>query len=212
MAFPMWSRFLGWFFRHLYTTFAGSYDAVAWISSFGRWSAWRRTGLLAIAPGTRFLEIGCGTGHLLAEALARGDQPIAIDASRQMTRLTGRRLRRRGRASVVARARASALPFSAAAFPAALSTFPSEYIFDPAALTELRRVLAPGSTLTVVLSARILPRFVWDRLSRWLYEWTGQAPPPDPMWLAPFKAAGFAAHFETVEVPRASVVHVVATA
>jgi len=209
---PSVTRFFRWFFRHLYTTFAWAYDGVAWASSFGRWSAWRRTALRGLAPGQRLLEVGCGTGHLLAESLSRGDRVIAIDASPQMTRISMRRLRRMGQPSVVARAQVQSLPFAAGAFPAALSTFPSEYILETAALAELHRVLAPRAALTVVLSARILPRFVWDRLSRWLYDRTGQAPPPDPMWLAPFEAAGFTARFETVDVPRATVLHIVATA
>jgi ubiquinone/menaquinone biosynthesis C-methylase UbiE len=129
-----------------------------------------------------------------------------------MTQITVRRLRRRRQAPVVARAQVQALPFPAMAFPAAVATFPSEYIFEPAAVAEIRRVLAPGAALTVVISARILPQFVWDRISRWLYDTTGQAPPPDPKWLAPFEAAGFAVRYEKVEVPRASVLHIVATA
>jgi len=209
---PGVGRFWRWFFRHLYTTFAWAYDGVAWASSFGRWSAWRRTALRGPAPGQRLLEVGCGTGHLLAESLSRGDRVIAVDASPQMTHISVRRLRRRGQPSVVTLALVQALPFPGGAFPAAISTFPSEYIFDPAALAELHRVLAPGGALTIVISARILPRFLWDRLSRWLYDRTGQAPLPDPIWLAPFEAAGFSARFETVEIPRASVLHIVATA
>jgi SAM-dependent methyltransferase len=102
-----------------------------------------------------------------------------------------RRLRRRGHPSIVAQAQAQALPFAGGAFHAALSTFPTEYIFDPVALTEIRRTLAPGGELVVVISSRILPVFLWDRVSRWVYDVAGQAPRPDPSWLAPFEAAGF---------------------
>lgn len=203
-------RLWRWFFRHLYTTLAWAYDAVAWLSSFGRWSAWRRTGFRWIAPGDRLLEVGCGTGQLLLESLARGDQPIAVDASPQMARITMRRLRRRGHPSIVARAQAQALPFAGGTFHAALSTFPTEYIFDPVALAEIHRTLAPGGELVVVISGRILPVFLWDRISRWVYDVAGQAPRPDPSWLTPFEAAGFAARFETVEIPGASVFHILA--
>jgi len=206
------ARLWRWFFSHLYTTLAWAYDAVAWLSSFGRWPSWRRTGFRWIVPGRRLLEVGCGTGHVLVESLARGDQTIAVDASPQMARITMRRLRRRGRPAVVARAQARDLPFTGGFFHAALSTFPSEYIFDPDALAELHRILAPGGALIVVFSARILPVFLWDWLSRWVYDLAGQAPRPDPSWLAPFEAAGFSARFETVEIPGASVFHIVATA
>jgi ubiquinone/menaquinone biosynthesis C-methylase UbiE len=205
-------RLWRWFFGHLYTTLAWAYDAVAWLSSFGRWSSWRRTGLRSIVPGRRLLEVGCGTGRLLVDSLARGDQTIAVDASPQMARITMRRLRQRGRPAVVARARAQALPFAGGFFHAALSTFPSEYIFDPDVLAELHRILAPGGALVVVFSARILPVFLWDRLSRWVYDLAGQAPQPDPRWLSSFEAAGFAARFEIVEIPGASVFHIVAMA
>ncbi len=209
---PPGVRLWRWFFRHLYTTIAWAYDSVAWLSSFGRWSAWRRTGFRWIAPGGRLLEVGCGTGRLLIESLARGDRPIAVDASSQMARITMKRLRRRGHPSVVARAQAQALPFARGAFHTALSTFPSEYVFDPATLAELHRTLAPGGTLVVVISGRIRPVFLWDRLSRLVYDLAGQAPRPDPSWLSPFETAGFAAHFETVEIPGASVFHILAAA
>ena len=79
-------------------------------------------------------------------------------------------------------------------------------------LAELHRTLAPGGELVVVISSRILPVFLWDRLSRWVYDLAGQAPRPQPSWLSPFEAAGFAARFEIVEIPGASVFHILATA
>ncbi len=203
-------RLLRWFFHHLYTSWAWSYDAVAWLVSLGAWSGWRRTGLDRIPVGSPILEIGCGTGRLLAESLLRGDRAIGIDASGKMTRLTGRGLARAGLPVVVARAQAQALPFLPASFPIVLSTFPSEYLLDPATLREVRRVLRPEGSLLVVLSARIVPRFVWERLARWLFDATGQSPRPTARWLSPFENAGFSADFETVETPGASVLHLVA--
>jgi ubiquinone/menaquinone biosynthesis C-methylase UbiE len=204
------ARFLRWFFHHLYTTWAWGYEAVAWLVSFGAWSRWRRTALSAFPAGTRLLEIGCGTGRLLAESLERGDAAVGVDASAQMTRRTAARLRRSGRPIELVRARAQALPFPAAVFPAALSTFPSEYIFEPASLAELRRVLRPDGRMVVVLAAWILPRFIWERLARWLFDATGQAPRPEPRWLSVFEAGGFRARFATVEVSGATVLQLLA--
>jgi ubiquinone/menaquinone biosynthesis C-methylase UbiE len=201
---------LRWFFRHLYTDWAPTYDAVAWLSSFGRWSAWRRTALDGLTSASDVLEVGFGTGHLLAEAQGRRMRSFGVDASRQMAAITGRRLRKRGLHVWAVRARAQALPFRRGGFGAAISTFPSEYIFDPAVLKEIHRVLVPGARLRVVISARILPRFLWERLSRALYDVTGQAPAPQSKWLEPFRLAGFSPRYETVEVPGASVVHIVA--
>ncbi len=211
VPYGVW-RFLRWFFLHLYTDLAWSYDAVAWLSSFGGWSSWRRTALDRVSPSSTVLEVGFGTGHLLAEASQYDVRLFGVDASPQMVRITARRLRRAGLPLAIARAEAQALPFPRHAFPAALSTFPSEYIFDEASLADIRRVLTPGASLVVVVSARILPRSLWEYVIRWLYDKTGQSPGPDPRYLEPFHRAGFAAHYETVEVPGASVLQIIARA
>jgi ubiquinone/menaquinone biosynthesis C-methylase UbiE len=203
--------FLHWFFRYLYTSLAWSYDAVAWLSSLGQWEIWRRTALDRVAAGTTTLELGFGTGHLQEEAQLAGLRAFGVDASPQMVRITARRLRRAALPLRLVRARAQALPFPRSTFPQLISTFPSEYIFDPASLGEIRRILMPGGTLVVVFSALIRPRFPWERLTRWLYEQAGQAPGPDEKWLTPFRDAGFQVRLETVEVPGASVLQIIAT-
>lgn len=202
--------FLRWFFQHLYTTLAWAYDAVAWLSSLGQWSSWRRTALPHVRQGMPALELGFGTGHLQVEARRRGLRAFGVDASAQMARLTRRRLRRADLPLVIVRARAQALPFPPRFFASVFSTFPSEYIFDQASLTEVHRVLASRGSLVVVISARIRPRFPWEHLTRWLYDSTGQAPGPDPKWLEAFRQAGFTVRFETVDVPGASVVQIIA--
>jgi len=208
----LFGSFLRWFFRHLYTTLAWSYDAVAWLSSLGQWSAWRRTALPQLPPGSSALELGFGTGHLQVEAGRRGLHLFGVDASAQMARLTRRRLRRAGLSLSIVQAQAQALPFPSHVVGSAFSTFPSEYIFDPRTLAEIRRVLVSHGPLIVVLSARIHPRFPWEYVTRWLYDRTGQAPGPDPKWLGPFLQAGFEARYETVEVPGASVLQIIASA
>jgi ubiquinone/menaquinone biosynthesis C-methylase UbiE len=202
--------FLRWFFRHLYTTFAWAYDLVAWLSSFGQWSAWRRTALGFVPPGATFLELGYGTGHLLVEAQRRSLRPVGVDASRQMAGIAARRLKRAGLEPTAVRGLAAALPFASRSLPLAISTFPSEYIFDPTALAEIRRVLARPGALVVALSAPIQPRFVWEQWTRWLYRRTGQAPAAEARLLDPFRRAGFRSRFEKVEVPGASVHYIIA--
>lgn len=203
------ARLMRWFFHHLYTTIAFTYDAVAWLSSFGAWDAWRRTALLDLPPGNPILEIGSGTGHLLAQALAAGHRAFAADASPQMTRLTLRRLRRARQPAVIARAQAQALPFGKAAFAVCISTFPSEYILDPATLSEIRRVVAPGGRLVIVASVHIRPRAPWEYFVRGLYALTGQAPIPNDRWLDPVRRAGFEGRFNIVSIPGADVVQIV---
>lgn len=201
-----------WFFHHLYTTIAFAYDAVAWLSSFGAWDAWRRTALNDFPIGPPILEIGSGTGHLLSQAVAAGHRAFAVDASPQMTRLTLRRLRRGGRAAVITRARAQALPFRDGAFAGCVSTFPSEYILDPSTLAEARRVLGPRGKLVIIPTVRLRPRAPWESFVRGLYAAAGQSPVPDDRWLEPVRRAGFASEFRIVSIPGADVVHIVGTA
>jgi SAM-dependent methyltransferase len=49
------------------------------------------------------------------------------------------------------------LPLAAASFDTVVSTFPTPYIYDPAALQEIARVLRPGGRLVVVEGASLLP-------------------------------------------------------
>src|SRR5207245_3250452 len=49
------------------------------------------------------------------------------------------------------------LPFSDASFDTVVSTFPSEYIYDPDTVAEVERVLRPGGRLIVVEGANLLP-------------------------------------------------------
>src|SRR6202011_2978379 len=44
-----------------------------------------------------------------------------------------------------------------ASFDAVVSTFPSEYIYDPLTIAEVERVLRPGGRLVIVEGANLLP-------------------------------------------------------
>jgi ubiquinone/menaquinone biosynthesis C-methylase UbiE len=106
------------------------------------------------------LEVGCGIGTLFADIMERGYRGQAIDRSPQMVAATRRELRRRGLTEAVKNVRqadAQALPFTAASFDCVVSTFPTDYIAERAALREFNRVLRPGGRLIVVLAATLLP-------------------------------------------------------
>lgn len=125
----------------------------------GQWRVWQRLVLPRI-DGHDVLEVGCGIGTLLADMIEAGFTCSAIDRSPQMVAATRDRLRRRGYAAEAASVRQASvqqMPFDDASFDTAVSTFPTEYIYEPAALRELARVLRPGGRLIVVLGATLLP-------------------------------------------------------
>ncbi len=108
---------------------------------------------LALGPGDRLLELGCGGGLLLRDALATGAVATGLDHSEDMVALA--RLRAPGAEVVLGSA--EALPFPDAAFSAAAMSIVLMFLPDPvAALRECRRVLEPGGRLAVYTSAPAL--------------------------------------------------------
>jgi SAM-dependent methyltransferase len=89
-----------------------------------------------------------------------------VERAPAMLRATRARLRRLKIPAARATVRAADvrhLPFADASFDAVVSTFPTEYIYEPAAAREIARVLRPGGRLIVVLGAALLPA----RLALW---------------------------------------------
>jgi ubiquinone/menaquinone biosynthesis C-methylase UbiE len=207
-------RLLRFGFRLLYNELAWTYDFVAWSVSMGQWRAWQRTALPYLY-GRRVLEVGHGTGNMLLDLLSLGFTPVGLDLSRSMGRVAGRKLRRvsgtRALASPLVRGRVDALPFAAASFDSLLSTFPTEYIGQPPAIAEFRRLLRPGGVVVCVPSAQITGIGLADRLAEWLFRVTGQS--AESFWaplVARFSAAGFQARLERVRLPRSLVTVLVA--
>jgi SAM-dependent methyltransferase len=68
-------------------------------------------------------------------------------------------LRRRkvGQPALVIQGAAQHLPFSDMSFDTVISTFPSEYIYDPDTISEVERVLRHGGRLIVIEGANLLP-------------------------------------------------------
>jgi ubiquinone/menaquinone biosynthesis C-methylase UbiE len=199
---PRWLIKLG--FHLLYYQMAWTYDAVAWLVSFGQWAAWRRLALPFLQPGST-LELAYGTGAFFADMTTAGYQPVGIDLSPYMARLASRRLRRRKLPLHLSRARAQRLPFPAGHFANVVATFPTDYMLARDTMAEIHRVLhsaaegrSPGR-LIVVFEGHLRGPWPIRPFINWLYEITGQhsLAPTKPLHL--LNSGGFAARWELVE-------------
>jgi ubiquinone/menaquinone biosynthesis C-methylase UbiE len=197
------------FFEKLYTTFAWTYDLVAWMSSMGQWRVWQSAALENLPDGD-VLEIGHGTGHLLLRLMRLDRNAFGIDPSREMTRIASKRLLRKGYYPHVIRSKAQQLPFPSKHFSVIISTFPSAYIFDPDTLSEAYRVLQSNGVFIIVGTVEITGRGLHDRFAAWLYRVTGQAGEIIEGWDQPFMDQGFTAYLEQVTQQRAIVLRVIA--
>jgi ubiquinone/menaquinone biosynthesis C-methylase UbiE len=105
---------------------------------------------LGLRPGDRLLDVGCGGGLLLRDALAAGAAATGLDHSEEMVRLA----RERAPGATVVLGPAEALPFDDAAFTAVSMSVVLLFLGDPeAALRESRRVLVSGGRLAAYTTA-----------------------------------------------------------
>ena len=202
-------KLLRWFFTQLYTRLAWAYDLVAWTTSMGQWKTWQSAALETLPDGD-LLEVGHGTGHLLLNLARAKRKIIGIDSSIQMGRIAARRLKRNGHRPNVIRSFVQHLPLPSSHFSCVLSTFPSEYIFDPDTLCEVQRVLQPDGIFIVICTVNIIGRSIPDRFAAWLYRITGQTGEPGDNWSQPFTQVGFHAQLNYVQQERAVVQRIVA--
>ena len=105
---------------------------------------------LALRPGDRLLEIGCGGGLLVREAAALGAAATGIDHSDEMVKLA----RERAPGAEIMLAGAERLPFADASFTAVAMSVVFFFLPDPAAvLRECRRVMAADARLAIYTTA-----------------------------------------------------------
>lgn len=234
----LWRRIVVLGFRLLYHELAWSYDLVSWLASRGLWHRWQRAALAYVPAGGRFLEVGFGPGHLLldlAQGPGRGQpgpqagsgvqlpsagrQVFGLDLSPAMLRLARRRLAHHALPVPLVRGRAQALPFASGAFDAVIVTFPTPFVYEPAWIRDLVRVLhgagpagdalRAGGRLVVVEQAELEGRGLLNRFLEWLYQVTGQRGPALDL-LSRLEEAGLVAWRETVPVDGTTVGLIVA--
>lgn len=146
-----------WLFETLYRN-RYLYRFASTVPFAGQWRVWQRLVLLRLR-GIDVLELGCGLGDLQVDMLRAGYHCRAVERSPQMVAAARDTLRRyrRGDPARIIQGSAQSLPFSDSAFDSVVSTFPSEYIYDPNTIAEVERVLRPGGRLIVIEGANLLP-------------------------------------------------------
>ena len=101
---------------------------------------------LALGPADQLLEVGCGGGLLLHDALVSGASVTGLDHSEEMVALA----RERAPGADVVLAKAERLPFADGAFSAIAMSVVFFFLEDPVGvLRECRRVLRRGGRVAV---------------------------------------------------------------
>ncbi len=174
----------------LYHQFAWSYDIVAAAVSLGRWQSWVNE-CLPYLNGPRILEIGYGPGHLQAEMDSRGLQVFGVDASPEMAHIAQKRLLRKGINSRAIIGYAQYMPYSSGVFDQVVATFPSEYIADPQALSDIYRILKPGGMLLIIPFAWLTGKHWYERALSGLLNVPHRSSDWENRFIQPFIDAGF---------------------
>ncbi len=144
-------------FAYLYRFGGRIYDPLTRLLFGSAWDRWRRMVLPFVVDGP-VLDLGCGTGALVAAIALEGHGIIGIDREPSMLARASRRAGSRGR---LVRADASHLPISAGSFRTCVATFPSAFILAPETLDEIARVLKPDGIFVVVLSGQTTQNAWW---------------------------------------------------
>jgi demethylmenaquinone methyltransferase/2-methoxy-6-polyprenyl-1,4-benzoquinol methylase len=132
--------------REMFDAIAGRYEALNTLLSLGMDRGWRRRCLdaLELPPGSRVLDVACGTGNLTREIDQRGLRAVGIDLSLGMLRNA------RANAPFLL-ADALSAPLRNASFDGAVSGFALRNMSDLGLLmVELARVIRPGGRVSLL--------------------------------------------------------------
>src|SRR5688572_480585 len=114
---------------------------------------------LALPPGARVLDAGCGPGNLLAEFARKSETVFALDASPRMLQVARSHIDEAKCENVRFNVGSiTALPFADASFDLVCSAGVIEYLHTPeGAIAEFRRVLKPGGILLLPTTNVLAP-------------------------------------------------------
>jgi len=142
--------------RALFTRVAWRYDLVNDVMSFGMHRRLKRQAVTVALAGLprapRVLDLCCGTGDLcfLAEEMGAGSV-VGIDFTLPMLAVARKRRNARKHRTRLSQADALRLPFRDGAFDVITIGYGLRNVADiPAALSEMRRLLAPGGRAVVL--------------------------------------------------------------
>lgn len=131
--------------------------------------------LAEVGPGTRVLDVGCGSGTATALAVERGARTAAVDAEPSMVTLTSSRSPSAG--AVVGAL--PQLPFTSRSFDVVVSNFVINHVqFPLRCVRELHRLVRPGGLLAVSIWPSPPPQL--QRLWGEVIEAAGVISPPTP--------------------------------
>ncbi|HEX2153222.1 MAG TPA: methyltransferase domain-containing protein [Acidimicrobiia bacterium] len=158
-------------------TAAEVYEAFFLPALFAQWAG-QVLDAAYVSPGDHLLDVGCGTGVVAREALARvghGGRVVGVDPNEGMLAVAQRTPRVEWRTGV-----AEDLPFADASFDAVVSQFAMMFFDDrERAVREMERVLRPGGRVAIATWASLTdtPGYaaVVDLLDRLLGKEAGDA-------------------------------------
>jgi demethylmenaquinone methyltransferase/2-methoxy-6-polyprenyl-1,4-benzoquinol methylase len=135
--------------RRLFSTIADRYDLITVLLSYGQDRRWKRriADLTGAGPGTRALDLACGTGDIALAVAARGARVVGLDITHRMVQLAQLKARPGPRPRFVT-GDMMALPFRDESFDVVTTGYGIRNVPEiSAAVAEMRRVLKPGGTL-----------------------------------------------------------------
>lgn len=140
--------------RRLFATIADRYDFITRFLSYGQDRRWKRAlvARAAIRPSDRVLDLACGTGDILFEAMQGGPRrAVGLDLTHRMIQLANQRAaatasrRHREPHPTFLVGDMLALPFGAGEFDVVTTGYGLRNVPQlPAAIQEIHRVLAAG--------------------------------------------------------------------
>ncbi len=146
-------RLASWVVEQFYGRLAWAYDPAVWALSGGLWYRWAFTAERFVVDQP-VLEVGFGTGRLLARLARKGLEVIGVDKSPQMADVARRRLDRAGLRGKIICADAASLPLPEGSVGTIITTMPAGYAAQEATWAEFARVLRPGGRWIVVSGPR----------------------------------------------------------